>query len=172
MQLSWALSKFLFNYSLCIYEIYIFCQASPLMCHKVFNFRSMFGATSNQKQWMHHNGWMVFWTWHCFPIGFFFFNYCPQQIWFKNVSRVILLGFHHLDDLKTWKRWLCVLGLLGLFPYFVLAHIFFELCIWTLQYCIFLLCLLYGANMHPLKQGACHAFQGRHNFPCHHTHNT
>jgi len=56
----------------------------------------------------------------------------------------------------------CVLGLLGLFPYFGLTHNFFELCIWTLQYCIFSLCLLHGANMRSLKQGVCHALQGWH----------
>ncbi len=31
----------------------------------------------------------------------------------------------------------CVLGLLCLFPYFVLPLFFLNLCIWTLQYCIF-----------------------------------
>jgi hypothetical protein len=56
----------------------------------------------------------------------------------------------------------CVLGLLCLFPYFVLPLFFKNLCIWTLQYCIFSLCLLHGANMCPLKWGACHTFQGWH----------
>jgi len=96
-----------------VFMKFIFIVKHPLWCVTKF---STIGRCLGQHQ-TKSNEWMVFWTWHCFPIIFLFFNYCPQQICFKNVSRVLLLGFHHLDDLKTWKRWLCV-GFTTPFPLF------------------------------------------------------